>query len=131
LLETIYGISRLYYDLVSLGENIGVKEQALASADQLYRDDRDQVTEGTLAPIELTRAQALLSSSRLDLIQARGEYRQQEVILRQQLLRKLGDPTVNLISIVPTDHIIIPDDPSPLDVAALTQDTLANRPDLA
>ena len=25
LLETVYGISRLYYDLVSLGENIGVK----------------------------------------------------------------------------------------------------------
>ena len=25
LLETVYGISRLYYDLVSLGENIGVE----------------------------------------------------------------------------------------------------------
>ncbi len=131
LLETIYGISRLYYDLVSLGENIGVKEQALASADQLFRDDRDQVTEGTLAPIELTRAQALLSSSRLDLIQARGEYRQQEVILRQQLLRKLGDPSANLISIIPTDRIIIPDTPPDLDIPALTQDALTNRPDLA
>ena len=32
LLETIYGVSRLYYDLVSLGENIGVKEESLAAA---------------------------------------------------------------------------------------------------
>jgi outer membrane protein len=131
ILETIYGISRLYYDLVSLGENIGVKEQSLASADQLYRDDKDQVIEGTLAPIELTRAQSLLSSSRLDLIQARGEYRQQEVILRQQLLRKLGDPIANFAAIIPTDHILVPDTPPALDVPAMTADALANRPDLA
>jgi outer membrane protein len=82
LLETVYGISRLYYDLVSLGENVAVKEQSLVAAERLYQDEKNQVDQGTLAPIELTRAQALLSSSRLDLIQARGEYRQQEVILR-------------------------------------------------
>ncbi|MBB6143090.1 outer membrane protein TolC [Silvibacterium bohemicum] len=131
LLETIYGISRLYYDLVSLGENIGVKEEALAAAQHLYDDDKSQVDEGTLAPIELTRVKALLSSSRLDLIQAQGEYRQQEVILREQLLRKLGDPAANFASIVPTDRIVVPDDAPTLDIPALIQDALANRPDLA
>jgi outer membrane protein TolC len=131
LLETVYGVSRLYYDLVSLGENIGVKEESLAAAQRLYEDDKNQVEEGTLAPVELTRAQALLSSSRLDLIQAQGEYRQQEVILRQQLLRRLGEPIVNFASIIPTDQILVPDKPPSLDVPALTQDALANRPDLA
>jgi outer membrane protein len=131
LLETIYGVSRLYYDLVSLGENIGVKEESLAAAQKLYDDDKNQVDEGTLAPIELTRTQALLSSSRLDLIQAQGLYRQQEVILRQQLLRRLGDPTLNFASIIATDRIVVPDNPPALDVAAITQDALANRPDLA
>ena len=131
LIETIYGISRLYYDLVSLGENIGVKEQAVASATRLCQDDKDQVAEGTLAPVELTRAQALLSSSRLDLIQARGEYRQQEIILKEQLLRKLSDPAAQIASIIPTDKIIVPDDAPALDVPALITDALANRPDLA
>lgn len=131
LLETIYGVSRLYYDLVSLGENIGVKEEALAAAQKLYEDDKNQVDEGTLAPIELTRVQALVSSSRLDLIQAQGEYRQQEVILREQLLRRLGDPIINFASIIPTDRILVPDEPPQLDVPGLTQDALANRPDLA
>src|ERR1035441_7447591 len=37
LLETVYDISRLYYDLVSLGENIAVKEEALAAAQKLYQ----------------------------------------------------------------------------------------------
>ncbi len=131
LLETVYGVSRLYYDLVSLGENIAVKEEALATAQRLLQDDRNQVAEGTLAPIELTRAQALVSSSRLDLIQARGEYRQQEVILREQLLRNLPDPGAQVLSIVATDKIVVPDAAPSLDVPALTSDALANRPDLA
>jgi outer membrane protein len=131
LLETVYGVARLYYDLVSLGENIGVKEESLAAAQRLYDDDKSQVDQGTLAPVELTRAQALLSSNRLDLIQARGEYRQQEVILREQLLRRIGDPTMTFLSIIPTDRITVPNDPPALDVAALTEDALANRPDLA
>ena len=131
LLETIYGVSRLYYDLVSLGENIAVKEQSLAAAQRLLQDDGNQVSEGTLAPVELTRAQALVSSSRLDLIQARGEYRQQEVILRQQLVLNLADPGAQVMSIVATDRIVVPDAPPVLDVPALTADALANRPDLA
>ena len=131
LLETIYGVSRLYYDLVSLGENVGVKEQALAAAQRLYEDDRNQVEQGTLAPIELTRTRALLSSSRLDLIQAQGEYRQQEAILRQQLLRRLGDPSADFAAIVPQDRIVVPDNPPAMDVPALIDDAIANRPDLA
>jgi outer membrane protein len=131
MLETIYGVSRLYYDLVSLGENIGVKQESLAAAQRLYDDDKSQVDEGTLAPVELTRAQALLSSSRLDLIQAEAEYRQEEVVLREQLVRRLGDPSLQFASIVPSDHILVPDHPPALDVSALTSDALANRPELA
>jgi outer membrane protein len=131
VLEVVYGTSRLYYDLVSLGENVGVKEEALAAAQKLYDDDASQVELGTLAPIELTRARALLGSSRLDLMQARALYRQQETILRQQLLRRSGDPAAAFTEIVPTDRIIVPDNPSPLDVSALIKDALTNRPDLA
>ncbi len=130
LLETIYGVSRLYYDLVSLGENIAVKEESLAAAQRLLQDDQNQVSEGTLAPVELTRAQALVSSSRLDLIQARGEYRQQEVILREQLVRNLADPGAQVMSIVATDQITVPDAAPALDIPGLTTDALSNRPDL-
>jgi outer membrane protein len=131
LLATIYGISRLYYDLVSLGENVGVQEESVAAAQRLYEDDKNQVDQGTLAPIELTRTAALLSSSRLALIQAQAEYRQQEAILRQQLLRKLGDPSANFASIVPQDRIIVPDAAPALNVPSLIEDALDHRPDLA
>ncbi len=132
LIDTIYGTSRLYYDLVSLGENISVKQEALRAARKLYQDDRDQVEQGTLAPIELTRAQALVTSSEFDLVQAQGLYRQQEVVLRNEIIRP-GAPAFRsaFSSIVPTDHITVPDDLEPLNVEQLEAEGLANRPDLA
>ncbi len=132
VLETIYGTSRLYFDLVSLGENVLVKQESLRAATKLREDDEDQEKIGTLAPIELTRAKALESSSRFDLIQAQGLYKQQEIILRNQLLR-IASPVfaASFDEIVPTDRIIVPDAAPELDVNALTQHALARRPDLA
>ena len=75
VLDTIYGVSRLYFDLVSLGENVLVQQESLRAATKLRQDDENQVQFGTLAPIELTRAQALESSSRFTLIQAQGLYK--------------------------------------------------------
>ncbi len=132
LIDTIYGTSRLYYDLVSLGENIAVKQEALRAARKLYQDDKDQVDQGTLAPIELTRAQALVTSSEFDLVQAQGLYRQQEVILRNEIIRT-GAPAfrASFTTIVPTDRILIPDNLEPLDIEQLEAEGLASRPDLA
>ena len=132
VLETVYGVSRLYYDLVSLGENVLVKEEALRAATKQREDDQDQVTEGTLAPIELTRVQAVESSSRFDLTQAQGLYKQEEIILRNQLLRTASPAfTAQFTEIVPTDHITVPTELEPLDLPALMQQGLARRPDLA
>ena len=132
VLETLYGTSRLYFDLVSLGENVKVKQEALRAATKLRDDDRDQVEQGTLAPIDLTRAEALASSSEFDLIQAQGLYRQQEVIVKTQLLRTTSPVfRAQFDEIVPTDRIIVPDGFPALDVPALISEGLARRPDLA
>jgi outer membrane protein len=132
VLDTIYGTSRLYFDLVSLGENVLVKQESLRAATKLREDDEQQENLGTLAPIELTRARALESSSRFDLIQAQGLYKQQEIILRNQLLRTASPVfAAQFDEIVPTDHITVPDNPDPLDVPTLVAEGLARRPDLA
>jgi outer membrane protein len=132
VLDTVYGISRIYYDLVSLGENVQVKQEALRTAEKLRSDDADQVIEGTLAPVELTRAAALVSSSEFDLVQAQGLYRQQEVILRNQIVRTESPVfTVAFTEIVPTDHIAVPEVLDLPDTTALIAGGLARRPDLA
>ena len=132
MLETIYGTSRLYFDLVALGENVLVKQEALKAATKLRDDDLEQEKLGTLAPIDLTRSEALRSSSEFDLIQAQGLYRQQEVIVKTQLLRTASPVfTAQFDEIVPTDRIVVPDTFPQLDVPGLITEGLARRPDLA
>ena len=132
VLETIYGTSRLYFDLVSLGENVIVNQESLRANQKLEEDDEAQVEQGTLAPIELTRAKALLSSSQFALIQAQGLYRQQEVILRNTIIRT-SSPVFSaaFTEIVPTDRILVPDQLDPMNLPDLVQQGLARRPDLA
>ena len=132
VLETVYGASRIYYDLVSLGENVGVKQEALRAARKLQQDDQAQVDFGTLAPIELVRAKALTSSSEFDLTQAQGLYRQQEVILRN-LLTRADAPVFNAAytEIVPTDKITVPPALDATPITDLIEQGLARRPDLA
>jgi outer membrane protein len=132
LISTVYGISRLYYDLVSLNENVQVKRETLAAAQRLLEDNRAQVELGTLAPLELTRAQSLVTSSQLDLIQAEGLVNQQEIILKTQLARQgTSDPVLANLHIVPTDPIRVPATEDTPSSDALVSQALAMRPDLA
>ena len=132
VLETVYGASRIYFDLVSLGENVAVKQEALRAARKLEEDDAAQVEFGTLAPIELVRAKALRSSSEFDLTQAQGLYRQQEVILRN-LVTRADSPVFNagFTEIVPTDRIVVPEALDGKSVNDLITQGLSRRPDLA
>jgi outer membrane protein TolC len=109
LLSTVYGTIRLYEDLVSLGEDVKVKEETLALAERLYKDNRSLVEHGTLAPVELTRAQASVASAREDLAYSRGYFAQQELILKTYLTRRgTADPAVRTARIATTTSLDIP-----------------------
>jgi outer membrane protein TolC len=132
LISTVYGVSRLYYDLVSLNENAMVQRQSLTAAQKLLEDDKVQVEQGTLAPLELTRVQSLVTSTQLSLIQAEGLVRQQEVILKTQLSKLgSGDPLLEHLPIVPTDTIQVPTTDDTGNVDDLVKSALNQRPDLA
>src|SRR5580704_7210230 len=72
LIATVYGVIRLYTEVVALYEDVKVKQETVAAAEKLYSDTKAQVDEGTLAPVELTRANAQVFSTRQDLINSRG-----------------------------------------------------------
>jgi outer membrane protein TolC len=132
VLQTIYGTSRLYFDLVSLGEDVLVKAESLRAATKQREDDENQEELGTLAPIQLTQAKAAQSSSRFALIQAQGLYKEEEIILRNQLLRTASPVfTAQFDEIVPTDRIVVPEKLEDLNVPELVGQGLSQRPDLA
>jgi hypothetical protein len=85
IITTITGVSNLYIDLVSLQDSVKVQEQALKAAELLLHNDQEQLNVGRLPPIEVARAQSLVTSTQLVLTQAIALRDQQQVILRTLL----------------------------------------------
>jgi outer membrane protein TolC len=132
LIDVVSGIARLYYDLVSLREDVAVKQETLNAARKLYSDDQAQVEVGTLPQLELTRAQSLVASSELDLVRSQGLVAQQETVLKSQLARRgSGDEILKSVHIEPTDVIVIPASDTLPPVDDLVGQALVARPDLA
>ena len=132
VIDTIAGISRLYTDLVSLNEDVNVKRESLRLAQRLYDDNKDKVDQGTLAPIEVIRAQAQVAASQQALISAEGLVRQQELIVLTAITRRgLTNPAIREAHITPTDFVAVPDKEPGEPVQNLVSDALKNRPDLA
>src|SRR4029077_3817218 len=98
-----YGVIRFYNDFVALYEDEKVKLETVSLAEKLYSDTKAQVDEGTLAQVEMTRANAQVFSTRQDLINARGLREEQEAILKTVLTRRGNqDPEIASSRIVPT-----------------------------
>jgi len=132
LISTVSDVIRLYWDLVSLREDVAVKRESLVYAQRLYEDTKVQVEQGTQAPIQLTQAQASVASSRQDLNNAEGLVLQQELLLKEVLTRRgVSDPTLADARIVSVTKIEEPGkDPLPA-LAALVEEAQRDRPDLA
>jgi len=131
LIVTVAGVIRIYDDLVSLGEDVKVKEETLALAERLYQDNKVQVDQGTLAPVELTRAQAEVAAARQDLANSRGNFRQQELILKTVLTRRgTADPMIRAAHLQTTTPIEVPAEEPEVVSADLVTQALRGRPEM-
>ena len=131
VIGTVSGVIRLYFDLVSLQDDVEVKRQTLALAQRLYGDNKDKVDQGTLAPIELVRAQAQVAASRQDLANSEGFELEQELLLKIVLTRKgTADPALREARLVPTTPIDIPVGEEVTPVPDLVSEAYRNRPEL-
>jgi len=131
LIATVYGVIRLYTDFVALTEDEKVKQETLNLAERLLSDTKAQVDEGTLAQVELTRANAQVFSARQDLINSRGLREEQEAILKNVLTRTgNGDTEVRAAHVIPTDPLVIPEKDDIRPMQDLIEDALGERPDL-
>ncbi len=131
-IETVTGIIQIYYDLVSLLDDVGVKRETLTTAQKLYEDNAAKVEQGTLAPIELVRAQAQVAAARQDLANSDGLARQQELIIKSLLSRTgTSDPLLREARVVPTTPIEVPPTQDTTPVQQYLDQAFANRPELA
>ena len=132
VMATTATIINLYFDLVSFSQNVGVQQQAVALAQKLQEDNKKQVEIGTLAPIEIVRAEAQVASSQQALTIAETQLLQQEAVLKNALSRTgVASPSLAEARIVPTDQIRVPLSEAIEPIQDLMARALDNRPELA
>ncbi|MCL4402230.1 MAG: TolC family protein [Acidobacteria bacterium] len=132
VITTVSAVMNLYWDLVSFNEDVKVKKQSLAASQKLYEDNKKQVEVGTLAPIEVVRAEAEVASRQQDLTIAQTQLLQQETILKNALSRTgVASPTVAEAHIIPTDRIRVPNVQPIVPLQDLTATALSARPEIA
>src|SRR5205807_2398474 len=127
---TVSQIQNIYWDLVNAYEDVKVKERSLALAQKTLADNKKQVEIGTLAPIEIVRAQSTVAQDEQDLLTSRTNLQLQQLTMKNAITRNLpnGSPLLQA-EIIPTDTIQIPEQENLSPVQDLIQQALTNRPD--
>lgn len=130
LIVTVSQVQNLYWDLVFAREDVKVKHRSVELAEKLYNDNKRQVEIGTLAPIEVVRAEAEVARTRQDLIVAQTFLLQQQTLLKNAVTKNVMDATLQTIEIVPTDVITKPPTVEAVTLADAVKEAWDKRPDI-
>jgi len=131
MISTIAGVEDLYIDLVSLQDSVKVQQQALDAAQLLLQNDQQQLNVGRLPPIEVARAESLVTSTQLLLTQAISLRDQQQVILRTLLdPQSLTNAPGATPEIVATDPLLPPGAEPSAPLPELIESAWDKRPDV-
>jgi len=130
VIVTVSQIQNIYWDLVNAYEDFKVKERSLALAQKTLSDNEKQVEIGTLAHLDVVRAQSTVATAEQDLIISRTNLQLQQLVTKNALTRSLsGNSAVVQAEVIPTDTIQIPDQENLPAVDSLIQQALTHRPD--
>ena len=131
VIATTTQIQNIYWDLVNAVEDVNVKQRSLALAQKTLEDDKKQVEIQAIAPIEVTRDEAVVDTSSQDLIIAQTTLQLQELLMKNSITRNLSDPEVAAAAVVPSDTIAIPENEPVVPTQDLIAEALSHRPELA
>src|SRR5262249_45656157 len=130
VIVTVSQIENIYWDLVNAYEDFKVKERSLALAQKTLSDNQKQVEIGTLAPLDVVRAQSSVATAEQDLIVSRTNLQLQQLFVKNALTRTLPPTDVVLqMEVIPTDTVQIPEQESLPPVEDMVRVALTNRPD--
>ncbi len=131
VITTVSAVLNLYWDLVSFNEDLKARKDELATAQALFEDNKKQVQIGTLAPIEVTRAEAQVYSSQQDLLISQTNLLQQETVLKNALSRNgVASPLLAEVHVVPLDTIQVPETNETKGLEDLVKEALSKRAEI-
>ena len=130
VISTVSQIENIYWDLVNAYEAFKVNERSLALAQKTLSDNQKQVEIGTLAPLDVVRAQSSVATAEQALIASKTNLQLQQLTIKNALTRSLpNDSPVVQAPVIPTDTVQIPEQENLPPVEQLVQMALDNRPD--
>lgn len=129
-ITTITNTINAYWELAYARQNVNVQQQALTVAEKLYNDNKKQLEIGTMAPLDVTRAESEMATDKQNLIVAQTTRLQNELVLKNYISKDpLASNLIN-VEIIPTDK---PDEPAAIQTASFEdaiKEAFAKRPDL-
>jgi len=128
---TVDQIENMYWDLVYAYENVRVQKEQVAFAQKTLSDNQKQVEIGTLAPIEVVRAQSTVASNQQTLTLALTNLELQQLLMKNALSRTLVDPALADAEVIPTSTMELPAQEPVVPTQDLVNDALSHRPELA
>ena len=131
VMTTVDQVENMYWDLVNAYENVKVQQDALALAQKTLSDNKKQVEIGTLAPIEVVRAQSQVATSQQTLTVAQTNLELQQLLMKNALSRTLEDPALIEAEVIPTDTTLLPAQEPVTPTQDLINNALSGRPELA
>jgi outer membrane protein len=131
VITTVDQIENMYWELVFAYENVRVQQESLVFAQKTLSDTQKQVQIGSLAPIEVVRAQSTVATDQQNLIQAQNNLELQQLLMKNALSRTLVDPRLADAEVIPTSTVQLPEQEEIVPTQDLVNDALNHRPELA
>lgn len=131
VITTVNQVQNIYWDLVNAYENVRVQQDSVALAQKTLSDNKKQVEIGTLAPIEVVRAQSVVATNQQSLIVAQTNLQLQQLLIKNALTRSLVDPVLADAEVIPTDTMSVPENEPVVPTQDLVNQALAHRAELA
>ncbi|HYL95512.1 MAG TPA: TolC family protein, partial [Terriglobales bacterium] len=130
IITTVDQIQNMYWDLVYAYENVRVQNESLAFAQKTLSDTKKQVEIGSLAPIEVVRAQSTVAQDQQALTVAQTNLQLQQLLMKNALSRTLRDQTLAGAEVIPTSTMELPANEQIQPTQDLVAEALRHRADL-
>ena len=129
--STVDQIENMYWDLAYAYENVRVQNESLAFAKKTLSDTQKQVKIGSLAPIEIVRAQNTVAQDQQTLTVAETNLQLEQLLMKNALSRNLQDPMLAKADVIPTSTVLLPAQEPVVPTEDLINDALSHRAELA
>src|ERR1700680_3844266 len=130
IITTVDQIENMYWDLLFAYENVRVQNESLTFAQKTLSDTKKQVEIGTLAPIEVVRAQSTVATDQQAVTTALTNLQLQQLLMKNAISRTLKDPTLATAEVIPTSTMDFPAQEPVVPAEDLINESLRHRPEL-